>query len=156
MDIFAYKDIKYNGFLNPFSFTWTMKTKLQAMGIITILCSLFGCTAHTTDLRSMNVEEFERSISDKKEVVRLDVRTADEYAEGHIPEAVNIDVLRDDFESKAKTCLPKNKTVAVYCRSGRRSKKAADILVKNGYKVIELDKGYMDWTAAGRTVTKDK
>ena len=59
--------------------------------------------------------------------------------------AINIDVLKDDFESKATATLPKDKTIAMYCRSGRRSKNAAKILTKNGYTVVELNSGYNGW-----------
>lgn len=126
------------------------------MGIITMLCGLLGCTAQTTGFRSMSIEEFEKSISDSPDMVRVDVRTAEEYAAGHIEDAVNIDVLGEDFEARALSCLPKDRAVAVYCRSGKRSKKAAGILVKNGYRVVELDSGYMGWTAAGKPVTTDE
>lgn len=83
-----------------------------------------------------------------------DVRTAEEYADGHIENTLNIDVLKDDFQEKALITLPKDKTIAVNCRSGKRSKNAAKILVKNGYKVIELDEGYNGWVSKGMPVTK--
>lgn len=120
------------------------------MSLMTMLCSLFGCTAQTIGFRSVEAEEFGRIIADTTQAVtRLDVRTAAEYAEGHIANAVNIDVLDGNFESRATGKLPKDKTVAVYCRSGKRSKKAAAILVRNGYSVVELNSGYMGWTKAG-------
>ena len=96
--------------------------------------------------KSVAVQEFANIISDTTTVILVDVRTAEEYGSGHIENALNIDVKHDDFEEIAIKTLPKNKTVAVYCRSGRRSKKAAEILSKNGYNVIELDSGYTGWT----------
>ena len=96
--------------------------------------------------QSVTVQEFANIISDTTTVILVDVRTAEEYGSGHIENALNIDVKQDDFEEIAIKTLPKNKTVAVYCRSGRRSKKAAEILSKNGYNVIELDSGYTGWT----------
>ena len=93
----------------------------------------------------LSVAEFKEYIADTA-VVRLDVRTAEEYAEGHIAGAVNIDVLQPDFEQKSKAVLPKGKTIALYCRSGKRSKKAARILSELHYKVVELDGGYLEWT----------
>lgn len=87
-------------------------------------------------------------------MVRLDVRTSAEFAEGHIENTINIDVLKSDFEEKATAVLPKDKTIAVNCRSGKRSKTAAGILVKNGYKVIELAEGYTGWTNAGKKVVR--
>ena len=60
-------------------------------------------------------------------VLVVDVRTAEEYNAGHIEGARNIDVLKDNFQTEAMASIPKDKTVAVYCRSGKRSLKAAAI-----------------------------
>lgn len=123
------------------------------MGIITMLCSLFGCSAQTEGFKSLTVKEYAKAIEDTA-IVRLDVRTAEEFAEGHIAKTLNIDVLKNDFESKAIAMLPKNHIIAVNCRSGKRSKNAARILVKNGFRVIELDGGYNDWVKNRMPVTK--
>lgn len=76
----------------------------------------------------------------------VDVRTAEEYDAGHIEGARNIDVLKDNFQTEAKTSIPKDKTVAVYCRSGKRSLKAAAILAKAGYHVVNLRGGWLEWS----------
>ena len=125
----------------------------RLMGIITMLCSLFGCSAQTEGFKSLTVKEYAKAIEDTA-IVRLDVRTAEEFAEGHIAKTLHIDVLKNDFESKAVAMLPKDHTIAVNCRSGKRSKNAARILVKNGFKVIELDGGYNDWVKNRMPVTK--
>ena len=125
----------------------------KIMGILTMLCALIGCNAQNERFKSLSVEEYAKAIEDTT-IVRLDVRTAEEYAEGHIEKTLNIDVLKSDFEKKAVAALPKNKTIAVNCRSGKRSKNAARVLVKNGFKVIELDAGYNGWTSKGMPVTK--
>ena len=127
---------------------------IKLMGILIMLCSLFGCSsAQKQGFKSHTVDEYAKVIEDTA-IVRLDVRTAEEYADGHIANTINIDVLKDDFEKKTKATLPKDKVIAVNCRSGKRSKNAARILVKNGFKVIELDAGYNDWLAKGMPVTK--
>lgn len=125
------------------------------MGILTLLCSLFACNAQTEaeSFKSLSVEEYAKAIEDTT-IVRLDVRTAEEYAEGHIEKTINIDVLKNDFEDKAVATLPKDKTIAVNCRSGKRSKNAARILVNRGFKVIELDAGYNDWVSKGMPIAK--
>ena len=125
----------------------------KIMGVLTMLCALIGCNAQNEGFKSLSVEEYAKAIEDTT-IVRLDVRTAEEYADGHIEKTLNIDVLKSDFEQKAVAILPKDKTIAVNCRSGKRSKNAARILVKNGFKVIELDAGYNDWLAKGMPVTK--
>lgn len=123
------------------------------MIISAVLCNLLGCTAQQQNFESLNVEAFEKVISDTS-VVRLDVRSIDEYASGHIAKAINIDVMKDDFTTKATSLLPKDKTIALYCRSGRRSKKAAGILVENGYKVIELNSGISGWINAQKEIVR--
>lgn len=117
---------------------------------MTILANIFSCKAQDKGFVSLSVDKYEKAISDTANVIRLDVRTEEEFKEGHIANAINIDVLKSDFESKATATLPKSKTIAINCRSGKRSKNAAKILVKNGYKVIELDSGYNGWVAAGK------
>lgn len=127
---------------------------IKLMGILIMLCSLFGCSsAQAQGFKSLTVDEYAKVIENTA-IVRLDVRTVEEYADGHIANTINIDVLKDEFEKKAKATLPKDKVIAVNCRSGKRSKNAARILVKNGFKVIELDAGYNDWLAKGMPVTK--
>ena len=101
----------------------------------------------------MNVEEFD-SLIQNEDIQRLDVRTLAEYSEGHITKTININVMDDSFASMADSLLQKDKPVAVYCRSGKRSKKAAAILSEKGYKVFELDKGFNSWEEAGKEIEK--
>ena len=111
------------------------------MSIFATLCAVFGCTAK--GFVSVDADEFAREIA-KSGVQLVDVRTAEEYANGHIPAAVNMDVFSSDFAKQIAT-LDKECTVALYCRSGRRSKSAAEQAVKLGYKVVELDGGILSW-----------
>ena len=122
--------------------------KLAIMSLFSTIMGLFGCTAQSSKFVTVDVEEFAKVIADTA-VVRLDVRTPQEYAEGHIEGAINIDVLSDGFVAEASK-LPADRTIALYCRSGNRSKKAAAILADKGYKVIELATGYKGWTRAGK------
>lgn len=74
----------------------------------------------------------------------LDTRTQAEYDEGHIPGAIVIS--HDEIEEKAEQLLPrKDQLLLVYCRSGRRSKLAAEALVKLGYTNIKEFGGIIDW-----------
>lgn len=93
---------------------------------------------------SVTASVFADSI-DNPGVQLVDVRTADEFAAGNIPGSVNIDVLTGHFGETSATMLDKAYTVAVYCRSGNRSKNAAKTLSMMGYNVVELDGGYNDW-----------
>ncbi len=88
-------------------------------------------------------------------VVILDVRTADEFQEGHIKDALNIDFYQSDFMEKALATLPKDRTIAIYCRSGKRSANAASKLSAKGYKLVNLKGGIIAWTEEKMPITKD-
>ena len=93
---------------------------------------------------SVTASVFADSI-DNPGVQLVDVRTPDEYAAGNIPGSVNIDVLTGKFGETASALLDRAYTVAVYCRSGNRSKNAAQVLSMMGYNVVELNGGYNEW-----------
>ncbi|WP_303014286.1 rhodanese-like domain-containing protein [uncultured Bacteroides sp.] len=126
------------------------KMNQWVVGLFLFLSSLFSCQ-QKGDFKSMDVEEFDAFIRNE-DVQRLDVRTLAEYSEGHIVKTININVMDDSFAAMADSLLQKDKPVAVYCRSGKRSKKAATILSGKGYKVFELDKGFNSWQAAGKEI----
>lgn len=75
----------------------------------------------------------------------VDVRTADEYAKGHIASARNIDVKKETFLQEADSLLDKSKPVAVYCKGGVRSRMAAKQLLSKGFMVYNLQDGYDGW-----------
>ena len=79
------------------------------------------------------------------DIVLVDVRTADEYMASHISGAINIDVQSGDFLTEAEQNIGKDMPVAVYCRTGVRSKKAAAMLSSAGYKVYNLKTGILGW-----------
>jgi phage shock protein E len=82
----------------------------------------------------------------------LDVRTPQEYAEGHIAGAINVPY--DQLATRLAE-VPKDKDVVLYCRSGRRAGIAADVLAANGYKRLShLDGDMIAWTEKGRPVVK--
>lgn len=122
-------------------------------GICLFFSTLFSCQQKAGNFKSIPVDEFATLIADP-EVQRLDVRTVAEYSEGHIPGSVNVNVLDKEFEKVAGDVLQKDKPVALYCRSGKRSKQAANILSEKGYKVYELDKGFNAWQEAGKDTEK--
>ena len=96
------------------------------------------------------VQNIEQAVFQKqmkgKDVVILDVRTADEFKSGYIPGAVNIDIYSPDFQNRVKK-LDKSKTYLVYCRSGARSNNAGNFMITSGFKqVYNLKGGMMGWT----------
>ncbi len=120
--------------------------------ILPLLLILIICTAcKQTDKQAGNYTtlspvEFKHTI-EKNNTQLLDVRTAAEHAQGHISGSINIDVKQEDFLQKATSTLDKTRTIAIYCRSGRRSKTAAEKLSRAGFKVVELAGGYNAWPA---------
>ncbi len=93
----------------------------------------------------ITMEEAKKIFEEKGDYIILDVRTADEYAEGHIPRALN-------FANEAVTdqdvpCLPrKDQRIYVYCKSGMRSRRAALKLENIGYSQVIVCGGIDDWT----------
>ena len=123
--------------------------------LFTALQAAIGLSAcGQENFENANVAEFAK-LADEPNVVVLDVRTAEEYAEGHIVGALNIDQGQGDFMEKAKAQLPSDKTIAVYCRSGRRSASAASRLAAEGYTCVNLKGGIVAWKEAGKDVTTD-
>ncbi len=93
----------------------------------------------------IDVAEFKEKMNGKN-VVILDVRTPLETKEGIIPGAIEIDIKGDDFKEKVKA-LDRDKTYLVYCRSGRRSVAACDIMEREGFKKLyNLLGGYLDYS----------
>ena len=128
--------------------------KMWFTSICLLIALLFSCQPKGGNFETVPVDEFAEVISDPT-VQRLDVRTVAEYSEGHIPGSLNINVLDDEhFAQISDSALDKSRPVALYCRSGKRSKKAAQILSGKGFKVYELSTGFNGWKEAGQAVEK--
>ena len=98
------------------------------------------------EVTDMNItaEEAKRIMDSEEGYIILDVREQDEYDAGHIPGAILIPYTQ--IEEKADEMLPdKDQLILVYCRSGRRSKIAAEALVELGYTNIKEFGGIIDW-----------
>ena len=89
-------------------------------------------------------EEAKKIMDSGEEYIILDTREQDEFDEGHIPDAILIPYT--EIENKAEEMIPdKDKLILVYCRSGRRSKIAAESLEKLGYTNLKEFGGIIDW-----------
>jgi rhodanese-related sulfurtransferase len=124
--------------------------------ILTLLLAALGLTTACgqDNFENTDVQGFAELVADTNVVV-LDVRTVAEFAEGHIDGAILIDQGQSDFVEKAKSALPTDKKIAVYCRSGRRSANAASRLADIGYKCVNLKGGIIAWKEAGKAVVTD-
>ena len=93
---------------------------------------------------NITAEEAKRIMDIEEGYIILDVRTQEEYDEGHIPGAIVIS--HEEIAEKAEGVLTdKNQLILVYCRSGRRSKLATEALVELGYTNIKEFGGIIDW-----------
>ena len=116
------------------------------------LLLLAGCGAQSEEstYRQINAEEADSMMEEESGYIILDVRTAQEYSEKHIPGAINIP--NETIGTEDIPELPDmEQLILVYCRSGNRSKQASEKLVKLGYTNIVEFGGINDWT--GETVS---
>ncbi len=128
-----------------------MKAKL--IFLILSMLLLAGCTAAVSDssYRQITMEEAVIMMEEEDNYIILDVRTPEEYADKHIPDAINIP--NETIGSEEIPALPdKAQLILIYCRSGSRSKQAAEKLAALGYTNIVEFGGINDWT--GETVTE--
>ena len=124
--------------------------------IITCLLAALGLTSACgqQNYENVDVKGFS-ALMEEPNITLLDCRTADEYKEGHIEGALNIDQKQGDFVEKAKAALSKDKKIAIYCRSGRRSADAAGKLAAEGFQCVNLKGGILAWKGANLPVTTD-
>lgn len=111
------------------------------------MATLFICCTSPKNptYKDIDVAEFKTRMLESNAVI-LDVRTPSETAQGIIEGASIIDFRANDFSEQIDK-LDKNKNYLVYCRSGGRSAKAAEIMNKKGFKsVCNLEGGYMAWS----------
>ncbi len=99
-------------------------------------------------------EEFQKAIDDKVGML-VDIRTPEEFAEGHIPGSVNVNFKKRTFKSYISK-FDKNKPILIYCRSGNRSGKAEKVMRALGFKeVYDLKSGFKGWKAANMPVSME-
>ena len=120
-----------------------MKKWLLAVMAVSIL-ALAACSNDSASYETIDIDEVEAKMSE--DFVVLDVREPDEFAEGHIPSAQNkpLSVLQQDDFSE----LSKEEKYIIICRSGNRSQTASEILVNEGYEVVNVSAGMSSWTGA--------
>ena len=125
----------------------------KVKGLITMLLislTLFGMTAcddangKSFTYEQITAEQAKTIMDTEKDYVIIDARTEDEFAEGHIENAILIPEY--EIAQRAEKELPdKEQLILVYCRSGRRSKIASEELVKLGYTNVKEFGGIIDW-----------
>jgi thioredoxin 1 len=118
--------------------------KILSLIIATLTVSCKKESSNNYEL--VNVDTFETRINETKNIQLIDVRTPQEYTEGYIANATNIDWNGEDFVEKINN-YDKNQPIYIYCLSGGRSKKASEKLTELGFNnIIELEGGYINWS----------
>jgi len=126
------------------------------LATILFMAIISGCLSSTTTSEKakyvdVSIQQAKEMI-DRGEVFILDVRTQEEYNEGHISGSTLIPV--QELEARLNE-LPRNKKILVYCRSGNRSATASEILIKNGFtQIFNMKGGITEWKNAGYDVVK--
>jgi len=124
--------------------------------IFSAIIMLFSSFGSVQALNKVAVTSKEASNLLQKDttIVVLDVRTSDEFKQGHVKGAVNIDILKSDATTKIDS-LNHDTTYLVYCRSGHRSGMAVKHMVKSKFKMIyEMSDGFVGWTGNKLPVKK--
>ena len=127
-----------------------MFKKLSALTLFATVL-LTGCSSGSESVMNLDAAGFQAKTQEAGVLV-LDVRTRGEFNEGHIANAINIDVESDTFLNQIAQ-LDKSKTYAVYCRSGRRSADAVAKMSNEQFtSLFNLNGGILDWQSAGYSV----
>lgn len=120
------------------------RLSLALVIVLTLALALSGC-AGGASFKQISQDEARQIMEESDDYIIVDVRRADEFAEGHIPGAVNVP--NETIEEEAADALPdKEQTLLLYCRTGNRSKQAAQKLADLGYSNVYEFGGISEWT----------
>jgi len=136
---------------------------LIVSGLILISTLLGGCTSTEQNqtlgtkaeiVKEVSPQEAENLINNDDNLTVIDVRTPQEYATGHLPQSINLDLRSQTFNEELGK-LDKNKAYLVYCQSGNRSQKALDTMKELGFKeVYNLSGGITQWGVNSLPIVK--
>jgi len=124
----------------------------KSLFFVPVLIFYLTACGQEPEIKQLNSTQFEKLIN-KGDGTLLDVRTLNEFKNGHLKNAGQLNYYATDFKQKL-LLLPKSEAVYLYCNTGYRSKRAAKMLVKNGFKrVYNLEHGIMEWNFKKRPIT---
>ncbi len=121
-------------------------------GVVVFLTGKAVPAQTTKPVKQIDIEQFDKLRQEKDHVV-LDVRTAQEFSQGHVPGAVNIDISDPQFKKKVEA-LDKSKTYLIHCARGVRSARAAKIMSPLGFDLLDYHGGFDEWKKSGKPVEK--
>lgn len=129
-----------------------MMRKTFAAGVLAAALLLTGCSNATLDTVQASAA-YELTQDSPSDLVVLDIRTQEEFAEGHLEDAIMIDFYSPDFQAQLDQ-LDKDAPYLVYCRSGNRSAQAMPIFKSLGFQeVYEVDGGIVSWYREGLPIS---
>jgi len=144
----------------PGQFFLYFRIMSRTQTFIAYVALLFICTFDLNAQQSakgrtdLTVSQFKEYLAKNPSATLLDVRTPEEFAAGHLKNAVNIPVNDTDFEAKVSK-FDKTQVVMVYCRSGHRSVMASGKLLTLGFvSILNLEKGINSWQTTGEQTVK--
>ena len=125
------------------------------MAILKTICAIaavvmIGCGGKSdSNVEVVPPRQYQSMLDNDPNAYLVDARKPDEYAAGHLKGAHLINWLDTDTYKQSFEDFDKSKTIYIYCRSGRRSNEAAVWLAGNGYRVVDLKGGILEWNAEG-------
>lgn len=126
---------------------------MKRLSFLIALCTLPVMAFAADKVKNVDAEKAAKLIAEGKVTV-LDVRSEDEFKEGHIKGATNADILENDFAKKLES-LDKTKPVLVHCQAGGRSTRSLPKLEQAGFsEIYHLNSGMAGWIEAGKPVEK--
>ncbi|WP_264550186.1 rhodanese-like domain-containing protein [Flavobacterium sp. N2820] len=128
--------------------------KIRILSVLVVLMSLTSCIKKQVEgVQVVDIAAYEQQLK-QPEIQLIDVRTPEEFSEGHIENAKNINIMGDDFDAQV-AALDKTKPVMVYCKSGGRSAKASARLKELGFTTItDLEGGITNWNSENKPTVK--
>lgn len=112
-----------------------------------LVLSMFTVQTMQAQIKEVSAATVKKTLAKEKDWVVLDVRTPEEFSQGHIPGAVNINLYQPDAKDRIGK-LNKNAKYIVYCRTQNRSGVVADFMVKNGFKTVhQMVDGIGGWNS---------
>jgi rhodanese-related sulfurtransferase len=131
-----------------------MKMLKQRLLILMVLMIAVNFFAQAQTVKRLDPQNFDKRMKESKEPILIDVRTPGEFGQGHLANALSIDIYSNDFKSRVGK-LDKSKPVFVYCKAGSRSGSAVEIMSEMGFKEIyDLSGGITAWRAENKPIEK--
>lgn len=129
-----------------------MKKLFHTASALALFCIFCSCTSQMQTEQFpmvLPVEQYAQTLESDTTAYLIDVRTPEEYNEGHIDGARLLNVMDEETFLAGIDSLSPEHTYYIYCRSGRRSQKASNLMTERGLKVVDLQGGYNAWKESG-------